>query len=129
MRIRLVHHTTYDYQHPARAITQHLRLTPRSDEGQRVIRWRVGFDVDAQLRRSEDVLGNISHIAFVAGPVTSLTITVEGEVETADTQGLVQGAVERFPAEVFLRDTLLTQADPELSTFALDVASGHKDVL
>jgi len=129
MRIRLAHHTTYDYERPARAINQRLRLTPRSHAGQRVIRWRVGFDVDAELRRGEDVLGNIAHTAFVRGPVSRLTITVAGEVETSETHGLVQGAVERFAPEVFLRETQLTRPDDAVRDFARDAAVGQPDVL
>ena len=38
-----------------------LRLTPRSFESQYVLRWRVGVDVDARLRQSEDAFGNVVH--------------------------------------------------------------------
>jgi transglutaminase-like putative cysteine protease len=122
MRIRLEHQTIYHYQQPARAIAQRLRLTPRSHHGQRVVRWRLGFDVDAQLRRGEDVLGNLAHTAFIPGPVSHLTITVSGEVETSDTHGVVRGAVERFSPEVFLRETPLTRADRAIREFAHDAA-------
>ncbi len=121
MRIQLVHVTRYDYQRPARSILQLLRLTPRSHEGQQVVRWRMEFDADASVRKGEDPLGNITHTAFAAGPVSSLAITVRGEVETSDTQGVVRGAIERFPPEVFLRETPLTSADAELRTYARDV--------
>ena len=36
---------------------------------------------------------------------------VEGEVETRDTQGIVRGAVERFPPSLYLRETALTSPD------------------
>lgn len=129
MRIRLAHHTTYEYQQPARGIIQRLRLTPRPHDGQRVIRWRVGFDVDAELRRGEDALGNIVHMAFLAGPVNGLTITVTGEVETGDTHGVVKGAIERFAPEVFLRDTPLTRPDPQLRGFAHEAAGEGREPL
>lgn len=129
MRIRLTHRTRYGYERPARAITQRLRLIPRSHDGQRVIRWRVGFDVDARLRRHEDALGNIVQTAFVPGPVQALTITVAGEVETAETHGVVSGAVERFAPEVFLRETSLTQADAALAAFAHDHAAAEPETI
>ena len=121
MRIRVSHRTSYVYEHPARSLVQLLRLTPRRHEGQQVIRWRLDMDSDASLRKGEDPLGNITHRAFVAGPVSRLTLSVEGEVETWDTHGVVRGAVERFAPEVFLRSTPLTEPGDELIAFARDL--------
>lgn len=122
MRIRLSHLTSYQYQAPAKSIIQILRLTPRSHEGQHVVRWRVEIDADARLNKGEDALGNLIHTIYVNGPVSHLAVSVEGEVETWETHGVVSGAVERFAPEVFLRDTPLTEADAALKAFARDVA-------
>ena len=127
MRIRLDHVTSYHYQSPAKSIIQLLRLTPRSHEGQHVVRWRVEIDADAKLNKGEDALGNLTHTIYVAGPVSHLAVSVEGEIETWETHGVVSGAVERFAPEVFLRDTPLTEADPALKAFARDVAGGVGD--
>ena len=43
---------------------------------------------------------------------------VEGEVDTQDTSGVVQGAIERFPPSLFLRETPLTTFDPAIVEFA-----------
>ena len=123
MRIRLAHLTSYEYQGPAKSIIQILRLTPRSHDGQHVVRWRVEIDADAKLNKGEDALGNIIHTIYVNGPVSQLNVNVNGEIETWDSHGLVSGAVERFAPEVFLRQTSLTEADGELKAFARDVAS------
>ena len=123
MRIRIAYLTTYDYDRPPKAVVQQLRLTPRPHEGQHVTRWRVEIDADGRLRPGEDVLGNLTHGLFVAGPISRLTVTVTGEVETLDTQGVVRGTVERFPEMVFLRDTKLTHCDAALGEFADDIAS------
>ena len=59
-----------------------------------------------------------------------LSVQVEGEVETRDTQGIVRGAVERFPPRLYLRETPLTSADAAIAEFAVaarDAAKG--DVL
>ena len=129
MRIKLAHLTTYDYQSPAKSIIQLLRLTPRPHAGQNVVRWRVEIEADSRLHKGEDALGNITHTAYVAGPVNQLAISVTGEVETWDTHGLVRESVERFQPVVFLRDTALTGADAEIRTFAQDVAAGLADPL
>jgi transglutaminase-like putative cysteine protease len=129
MRIRLAHVTRYAYEAQARSIIQILRLTPRSHEGQRVAKWRVEIDANARLHKGEDALGNITHTVYVAGPLSELTLTVEGEIETWDTHGVVKGAVERFDPSVFLRDTLLTEADKELKSFVRDTAAGCTGLL
>ena len=130
MRIRLDHRTGYTYQSPAKSILQILRLTPRSHEGQRVVRWRVEIDADAKLVKGEDALGNVTHTAFVAGPVSELNVSVNGEVETWDTNGVVRGGVERFPADVFLRETALTTPTPDIEAFAKDtVGASDRDCL
>ena len=130
MRIRLAHLTRYQYQGPAKSIIQILRLTPRSHEGQHVVRWRLEIDADARLNKGEDALGNLIHTIYVNGPVSELAVSVEGEIETWETHGVVAGAVERFAPEVYLRDTPLTEADAALKAFARDAAAaGGGDVL
>ena len=121
MRIRLSHVTRYEYETPAKSVIQILRLTPRSHEGQHVVRWRVETDADARLNKGEDALGNLTHTVYVAGPVSQLSISVTGEIETWETHGVVRGAVERFEPDVFLRATSLTEPDPEIESFAQDV--------
>ena len=108
MRIRIDYRTHYAYAAPAKSIIQILRLTPRPHEGQHVARWKLDMDADARLSRGEDALGNVTHTAFVAGPVSELEVAVSGEVETWETHGVVRGSVERFCPEVFLRTTHLT---------------------
>lgn len=129
MRILVDYTTHYRYGAPAKSIIQLLRLTPRPHEGQRVARWRIDIDADAKLSKGEDALGNITHLATIAGPVNELQLQVSGEIETWDTHGMVRGAVERFPPEVFLRSTDLTHADASLVAFARDSAPINGDDL
>ena len=51
MRLRIRHTTTYDYATPVAASTQLVRLTPRSDPGQRVLEWAVRLEVLAPASR------------------------------------------------------------------------------
>ena len=41
MRIKLSHRLTFRFAEPVRSLTHILRLTPRSHDGQRVMRWRI----------------------------------------------------------------------------------------
>lgn len=129
MRLRIVHESTYRYETPALSVTQVLRLTPRGHNGQFVVDWRVEVDHDCHLREAKDAFGNIVHSFALTGPISDLTVTALGEIETEDTHGVVSGQVERFPPAIFLRETPLTPSHPELRQFAQDVTSGEKDQL
>jgi transglutaminase-like putative cysteine protease len=122
VRIRIDYATRYAYDAPARA-TQVLRLTPRPHEGQHVGPWRIDCDSDVRLTPGEDAFGNIVHRLETEGRTRSLSVQVRGEAETWDTGGVVRGAVEKLPLEVYLRDTPLTAAGPDLTAFAREVAA------
>ena len=118
MLIRISHLTSYRYETPAASVIQILRLTPRNHDGQYVTRWRIDVSTDCRLDQHEDAFGNITHAFTAEGPFDELSIQVEGEVETRDTQGIVRGAVERFPPSLYLRETALTISDPAIADFA-----------
>ncbi len=120
MRIRISHATTYRYDAPPTSVTQMLRLTPRNHDGQYVAAWRVDLSQDCLLHQHEDAFGNITHSFTAEGPFNELSITVDGEVDTQDTNGVVSSAVERFPPGLFLRETALTQPDAAIIAFADD---------
>jgi len=118
MRIQISHETVYRYEQPARGVIQTLRLTPRNHEGQYVVNWRIDVSENCQLQQLEDAFGNIIHVFSADGPFSELRVAVDGEVDTQDTNGVVRGAIERFPPSLFLRETALTQLDPAIGDFA-----------
>jgi transglutaminase-like putative cysteine protease len=118
MRIRISHQTIYRYDPPASGVIQTLRLTPRNHDGQYVVRWRIDVSQDCRLDQHEDAFGNITHAFTADGPFSKLRVTVDGEVETQDTGGVVRDAVERFPPTLFLRETPLTRPDSAIVVFA-----------
>ena len=128
MRLRISNSTVHRYDPPATGAIQVLRLTPRNHDGQYVVRWRIDVSPDARLAAREDAFGNLTHAFTADGPFEALSVDVDGEVETEDTDGVIRGAVERFPPSLFLRDTVLTHADVAIRDFAQGVrsASGGK---
>src|SRR2546423_7649236 len=118
MRIRISHETRYHYEIAPNGVIQTLRLTPRNHDGQYVINWRIEVSEDCRLDAREDAFGNIVHAFTADGPFTDLRVCVEGEVETQATDGIVRGAVERFPPSLFLRETPLTRVDASIAEFA-----------
>ena len=129
MRIKISHETTYLYTPPARWIIQTLRLTPRSFDSQYVLRWRVGVDVDASLRMTEDCLGNVVHSLSYPRAAERFTVSAIGEVETSDAVGVVRGSVETLPPEMFLRASPLAGANAALRDFAQTAIAGVTDPL
>ena len=122
MRIRIFHQTIYRYDTPAKSAIEILRLTPRNDDGQYIVRWRIELNVDCRLDPFEDAFGNLAHSFTVDGPLSELVIRVDGEVETQDTAGLVSGTMERFPPSLYLRETPLTAPDAGIGAFAQETA-------
>lgn len=118
MRIAISHDTTYRYERPARSVIQTLRLTPRNHEGQYVVSWRIMLSADCKLDQHQDAFGNITHSFTAEGPVEELVVHVEGQVEIENTGGMVKGAIERFPPDLFLRETSLTEADGAIAATA-----------
>jgi len=125
MRIRISHLTRYLYERPVSGAIQLLRLTPRNHDAQYVVHWRLETSADCRLDQHEDAFGNITHLFGADGPLRELSVLAEGEVETRDSDGILRGAVERFPPELYLRETPLTTCDARIAEFA--AACGVED--
>ncbi len=130
MRLRIRHETTYAYDTAAKRALQALRLTPRGHDGQFIVDWRIDIDHDCRLDTSQDAFGNTLHTFTIDGAIDRLTIVAEGRVETSDTAGLVNGTSERWPAQVFLRDTALTESNAAIRDLArASLSDAHADPL
>lgn len=123
MRIRVSHQTIYRYQRPAKSVLQILRLTPRNHDAQHVLDWRIEPVDGCRLVSEEDAFGNTTHVLTGDGPIERSTLMVEGRVETSDSAGIVRGAIERFPPNLYLRTTPLSAADAAIGDFARDLAA------
>jgi transglutaminase-like putative cysteine protease len=118
MRIQVRHETVYAYATPPKYVIQKLRLSPRAHDGQHVRRWRIEIDQDCRLIETTDAFGNMVHSFTLQDHFDELRIAVEGEVETEDTSGVVRGAVERLPLQLYLRETDLTCPDKAIEDYA-----------
>ena len=124
MRIRVSHETHYHYDSAPKGVIQALRLTPRNHDGQYVVDWRIEVSEDCRLDAHEDAFGNLVHAFTCDGPFHDLRVQVEGDVDTQSTDGLVRGAVERFPPSLYLRETPLTRPDAAITEFARATRGG-----
>jgi transglutaminase-like putative cysteine protease len=123
MRLKIRHETHYTYGRPATSALQILRLTPRSHDGQFVRNWRVEIDADSRIIRSEDAFGNIVHTFSADGPISTMNVVAEGEIDTLERAGLVQGTLERMPHGFWMRETALTRVEPGLRDYARSIVS------
>lgn len=128
MRLIVDHLTRYSYDAPVRAVVQSHRLAPSRFAGQRVIRWKVSVS-DGQLGGGfTNGAGDWVQAWTVLGPVESISVRVEGEVETSDLSGVLRGHKETIPVDAYLRMTDATQADAALAGLA-DGLAGQSDAL
>ena len=118
MRLTVRHQTSYTYSKPITYAIQTLRLSPRPYEGLNVIAWRVRGAARHELPSFIDGYGNLVHCHTVNHTHDSAIVTVEGEVETRATDGIIRGAEETLPPLFYLRTTRLTAVDPAIEEMA-----------
>ncbi|MBV8848021.1 MAG: transglutaminase family protein [Methylobacteriaceae bacterium] len=122
MRLAIRHEIAWTWDTPPRSVIQHLRIEPRNHEGQHIIGWRMDVEPDGRRRMGEDAFGNAFESLTVDGPLSTLTVRADGELETFDTTGIVRYSIERFAPDLFLRESTLTAADAALRDFANSVS-------
>ena len=121
MRIRIRHQTRYVYDRSVEYTAQLIRLTPGDHAGQHVLNWRVIEQPGRPLPQTDDGYGNVMHMLALSRSHTEATVVAAGEVETFETFGVVNGAVERLPPTYFLRRTPATQPDDAIAALAAEV--------
>lgn len=108
MILNISHKTTYEFDEAPNYGLQQIRLTPQSHAGQTVTQWDIKFagaHVEAQF---EDQNQNHVHLIGLDTGSKTLTITCKGQVEMADTHGIVGPHTGYAPLWLFQRATPLT---------------------
>ena len=124
MRMTVRHRTEYQYTTPCHYAIQTLRLTPRPHAGLTVRSWHVQGETRRDLPCYTDGYGNLVHTHTVDHAHTQASITVAGEVETTDTNGVLSGLTETLPPAFFLRATALTEPDDAIRALAQTCEGG-----
>lgn len=115
MRYIIRHTTVYHYTTPANYTIQTLRLTPRPDAHQRIIRWQL--HTPGGLQPSIDAYGNQTHTLTINEPHAAIELRVDGLIEMSP---LTEGRIieeSGLPVQAFQVATSLTQADPRVRAF------------
>jgi transglutaminase-like putative cysteine protease len=122
MQLHIRHETTYRYEHPVKYSIQSLRLTPRSDAGQRPLSWRIS--APGRCIEQRDAYGNVTHLLTYEESHREVSIVVQGVVDTA------AGGSPLVPDEgtlaplAYLAETPLTRVDSRLRGFAATHLAG-----
>ena len=116
MKHLIRHVTQYRYTAPVNYSIQTLRLTPRLDDHQRTLRWRI--DAPGSLAQQVDAYGNITHILTLPRAHDSIDLCVTGQVEIDPLRdGRLHAEDNRLPIHAYCVPTPLTQADDTIRAF------------
>lgn len=117
MKLQIRHLTRYRYARPVRGVMQTLCLTPRSHEGQTVLRWSVR--APAALTPQVDAWGNMSHLLRVESGERVVACEATGLVRTTGRSELTDphGPDPRF----YLNASPLAQAHGPIGALAREV--------
>ena len=118
MRIKIRQETTYRYAVEANYSMQVLRVQPQDSDAQKVLSWQLSVPPFAKLTEGRDAYDNLFQTLYIDRHHSEVTLSIAGEVETADASGVVRGTVEPFPPSFFLRQTDLTAPDEAIRTLA-----------
>jgi transglutaminase-like putative cysteine protease len=118
MKLTVDHVTRYLYDSPVRSLVQSHRLQPSVFAGQKVVDWSVTVFGGEKGAAHRDGAGDLVQGWTVTGPVSEVTVTVRGTVETQDLNGVLRGHKESVAPDCYMRATQATRADAALAALA-----------
>lgn len=118
MQLKISHTTRYFFETPPAYGLQQLRLTPKSNAGQKVLEWALDIKGAKVQAIYEDEHGNASHLVALNPNVNELLITSQGLIEMTDQNGVVGPQTGYVPLWLFLRKTALTELGPQIKTLS-----------
>ncbi len=127
MLLTVHHETVYRFTDPMRFVVQSHRMHPSENDGQKVNRWEVSVEGGSFGSFFHDGGGDLIRTMTLPGPVTEMTIRVEGEMETTDTAGILRGHIESLPPLAYLRRTEATAITKPLRKLAVNALEGMEE--
>ena len=110
MRLNITHTTRYAFDDPVIYGLQQLRKTPKNSHQQTVISWKTGVEGGKKELSFEDHNNNTVELISFEKETTELVVQCAGEVEIADTSGVVGPHRGPAPLWLFRRATPRTRA-------------------
>lgn len=118
MRLTVDHVTRYLYELPVRSVVQSHRLTPSVFAGQQVVSWDVTVSGGTRGSAFRDGAGDAVQCWTISGPVSEVTVRVQGVIDTTDLTGVLRGHKETVAPDCYMRATTPTRADTALGALA-----------
>jgi transglutaminase-like putative cysteine protease len=116
MLLNIRHETRYEYAEPVSYSIQALKLTPRTDPGQRILSWRV--QCPGERIEQLDPFGNLTHIVTMESPHREMCIVAEGVAEVEDDATVLPPESGGLSPLAYLAPTPLTRGDAALRALA-----------
>lgn len=123
------HKTHYQYPTKLNRVIQSLRITPSNSRSQKIMNWEIEVEGGKLSTGFYDGAGDFIRTLSVENPQPSLIVSVSGEVETFDTNGVLGDYKENISPLAYLRDTELTARDAGLIELSQSLRHLHQDDL
>lgn len=118
MQLKIHHRTEYRFEKPVPYGLQRLRLIPKENASQKILRWDTMIDGGQVEADYTDYHNNRILLVRIDAGAQQIVITCDGEVETIDNNGIIGRHGGHVPLWYFLRPTPLTEPSRELQAFA-----------
>lgn len=133
MLLKINHTTTYQYDAPVDYGVQQLRLTPKDRVGQKVVTWSIEVEGGKKELSFSDHHANAVDLVSLTPGHDKIIIRCSGEIDVAETSGVIGLHRGFMPLGAFLQPTGLTQPGEHVralvtelgSEFESDIARGH----
>lgn len=114
MKLMINHQTHYQYSEPARNSIQYIRMTPQSNDHQKVLSWAIS--VPGQHIEQRDAFDNVWLVSTQRYTYQNLSIMAQGIVEiNPEADRAIDSKINPL---VFLQGTPSTVSDAEMRAFA-----------
>jgi len=113
VKLSVYHATTYRYAEPVSRSTQYIRLTPVTNNRQRVLEWQL--DLPTRSIQLLDAFGNLTNLMTLSRSHDSIALVGTGTVEVPDMDD--GEPADLVNPRVFLRETQLTARDEAITAF------------
>lgn len=128
MHLKIRHSTTYRYAEPAAYALQQLRMAPKSSAGQTVRAWKTFVTGGRKEVEFTDQHNNHVELISFDPAVSEVDVVCEGEVDTADTAGVIGQHGGYAPLWYFMRSTAHTRPGPQIRNLVKGLGRDGGDV-
>lgn len=108
MILSIQHITEYQFDQPVRYALQRLKLRPKDGAGQTIRHWQLLVDGGKVEAEHDDPHNNHVTLISVEEGRTAITVSCEGQIETADNHGILGRHRSHVPLWAYCRPTRLT---------------------